>query len=65
MKRKVLGFVAAVLLTIAGTAVLVAYVRGAEDRALAGEETTEIYVVAKQIKRGAPAENLEERVRVE
>ena len=65
MRRKILGFAAAFLLAVFGTAVLVAYVRGAEDRALAGEEVAEIYVVSKEIREGTPAEEIEGSVSLE
>ena len=38
MKRRTLGVIAALVLGAVGTFVLVAYVRDAEDRAVAGEK---------------------------
>jgi pilus assembly protein CpaB len=58
MMRRVLGVVAAVLLAAVGTAFLVIYVRGAEDRALAGQETVDVLVVKEQVARSTKAEDL-------
>ena len=65
MKKRVLGFVAALLLALVGTGLLVAYVRGAEDRALAGEEVVEVFVVSSTIEQGSAGENLEQLVTLE
>lgn len=56
--RRVLGVVAAVVLATIGTAVLVIFVRGAEDRALAGQETVEVLVVKEAVSRETKAEEL-------
>jgi pilus assembly protein CpaB len=45
-----------------GTFVLVRYVQGAEERALAGEETVEVLVVNTAVPRGAAAEDLQGKV---
>ncbi len=65
LKSKIAGVVAAVVLAGAGTALLVGYVRGAEDRALEGEQPTSVYVVSAPIARGTRAEEIGERVRRE
>ena len=65
MKRRIIGIVAAVLLAVVGTAFLVIYVQGAEDRALAGQETVEVLVVTGDIERGTAAEDLGDRVATE
>ena len=65
MKRRITGVVAAVLLAVVGTAFLVIYVRGAEDRALAGQETVEVLVVTGDIERGTAAGDLADRVATE
>ena len=65
MNRRVIGVVAAVLVAAVGTAFLVAFVRAAEDRALAGEETVEVFVVSEQVERGTPAEEVEAFLRSE
>lgn len=50
------------VLAAAGTAVLVMYVRGAEQRALAGQETVDTLVVREAIEEGTPAEEIAGRV---
>ena len=58
MKRTIVGVIAAVALAAVGTTVLVGFVRGAEDRALAGQETVEVLVVRENIERGTPADQI-------
>jgi pilus assembly protein CpaB len=65
MARRIIAIMLSVLLAAAGTVVLVLYVRTAEQRALAGEETVEVLVVAEDVPRGTPAEALADRVRTE
>ena len=55
MRRKIIGFIAAVLTAGLATFALVAYVRGAEHRAVAGEELVDVFVVKQQIRAGSPA----------
>jgi len=62
MNRRIIGVVAAVLLAAVGTAFLVTYVRGAEDRALAGQETVEVLVVKEEVPRGTPVDELGDAV---
>lgn len=62
MNRKLMGVVAAVVLALTGTILLVSYVNGAEDRALAGEKTVRVLVVAQAIKQGTPADALDGKV---
>jgi pilus assembly protein CpaB len=54
-----MGVVAAIVLGALGTFVLVAYVRGAEDRAVAGEKMVGVVVASKTIDAGTAAEDLE------
>jgi pilus assembly protein CpaB len=63
--KRIIAIVAAVTLAAFGTVVLVLYVQSAEDRALAGEETVEVLVVAEDVPRGTPAEGLAGRTRLE
>jgi pilus assembly protein CpaB len=63
--RRVIGVIAAVLLAAIGTLVLVGFVRGAETRALAGEETVEVLVVDDEIARNTPVDELSASVRLE
>jgi pilus assembly protein CpaB len=65
MNKRILGVVAAVLVAAVGTAFLVAFVRGAESRALAGEETVDVLVVNEQVEKGTPADELEDHLRSE
>jgi pilus assembly protein CpaB len=57
MMRRVVGVIAAVVLAMVGTAVLVMFVRGAEARALAGQETVEVLVVKEPIDKETTAED--------
>lgn len=65
MKRRVIGITVAVLLAVLGTFVLTAWVGTAEQRALAGVETTQVYLVSEDVPRGATASELEGKVRLE
>jgi pilus assembly protein CpaB len=65
MRRRLLAAIAALVLLVAGTAVLVAYVRGADARALAGARTVEVLVVDELIPRGTPGSELTELVRTD
>ena len=58
MKARLLGGIAALLVAIIGTVLLVSYVQNADKRALAGTETESIYVVQKAIPAGASAETI-------
>lgn len=57
-KRKILGVIGALLLATIGTIALVAYVRDARDRAVAGEELVPVYRITKQVPAGTPAEEV-------
>ena len=65
MKRRIVGIVAAVFLAMVGTFVLVAYVKGAEDRALAGERTVDVLVARTEIAKGTKAEDIAASVELE
>ncbi len=65
MKKRVIGFIAAVVLALIGTTLLVAFVKGAEDRALAGETIVEVYVASTKIEQGTAGEDLAEMVSLE
>jgi len=58
MNRRLMGAVAAVLLATFGTFVLVGYVKGAEDRAVAGEELVPVLVLKERVPAGTPADAL-------
>lgn len=65
MNRKIVGSLVAILLAAIGTFVLLAYVRAAEDRALAGERVTNVFVVRALVPQGTRAEDLGENVELE
>lgn len=65
MNRKVLGVIAAVLLATVGTFILIAWVKAAEDRALAGEAVVDVLVARENIAEGSAASSLLEKVEVE
>lgn len=58
MKTRLLGGIAALLVAIIGTVLLVSYVQNADKRALAGTETESIYVVQKAIPAGTAADKV-------
>ncbi len=65
MNKKVLGVIGAFVLALVGTMLLVSYVSRAEDRALAGEELVEVYVVSDSVGAGTPAAELADSITVE
>jgi pilus assembly protein CpaB len=65
MRRRLLAAFAALVLLCAGTVVLLAYVRGADARALAGVQTVEVLVADQVIPEGTPADQLTAMVRTE
>ena len=64
-RRKLMGIIASVVLAALGTALLVAYVRSAEDRALDGEEAVGVLVVTETIPKGTKAEEVSAKVKTE
>lgn len=62
MKTRLLGGIAALIVAIVGTVLLVIYVQGADKRALAGTETETVYVVEKPVAAGTSADKLAESV---
>lgn len=54
MKTRLLGGIAALVVAIIGTVMLVFYVQGADKRALANTETQDVYVIQKEIPVGTP-----------
>lgn len=63
--RRTIGIIASVALVGLGALLLIGYVRGAEERALAGEELVGVYVVEEPVDIGATAEEVVAAVRVE
>lgn len=65
MKRKVIGVVAAIALAALGTIILVRWVEDAEERALAGEEQVQVFVVRDQVEAGTPIEDFLDSIDVD
>ena len=65
MKRRLLAAFAALVLLCAGTVVLLAYVHGADARALAGVQTVDVLVADQPIPEGTTAQGLSALVRTE
>jgi pilus assembly protein CpaB len=65
LRRRLLAALAALVLAALGAVVLLAYVRGADARALAGMQTVDVLVVDRPVPEGTPAEELAELVRTE
>ena len=65
MRRRLLAALAALVLAATGAVVLLAYVRGADARALAGVQTVDVLVVDRPVAEGTPGEELAELVRTE
>jgi pilus assembly protein CpaB len=65
MKRRLLAAAAAIVLLVAGTLVLLNYVRGADSRALAGVQTVQVLVADELIPEGTTAAELTSLVRTE
>jgi pilus assembly protein CpaB len=63
--RRLLAALAALLLLVVGTAVLVAYVHGADNRALAGVRSVDVLVADELIPQGTTADQLDSLVRTE
>jgi pilus assembly protein CpaB len=63
--RRILAAVAALVLALVGTVVLVAYVRGADARAMAGVQTVSVLVVDQPVAAGTPGDQLTDLVRSE
>jgi pilus assembly protein CpaB len=58
--KRVLAVIAAIALAAVGTFVVLSYARGAEARALAGEETIEVLVATDAIAQGTLAQDIAE-----
>ncbi|SFK79734.1 Flp pilus assembly protein CpaB [Geodermatophilus ruber] len=65
MRRRLLAATAALVLLVAGTLALLAYVRGADARALAGTRTVEVLVADELIPQGTPATALADLVSIQ
>jgi pilus assembly protein CpaB len=58
LKTRLLGGIAALLVAVIGTVLLVSYVQSADKRALANTETETVYVVEKPVAAGTTTEKL-------
>jgi pilus assembly protein CpaB len=65
VRRRILAALAALVLLVAGTVVLLAYVKAADARALADVRTTEVLVADQVIPEGTPATELTALVRTQ
>jgi pilus assembly protein CpaB len=65
VRRRLLAAIAALVLLVAGTLVLLAYVRGADARALAGTRAVEVLVADDLIPQGTAGSELADLVRTE
>jgi pilus assembly protein CpaB len=65
VNRRIVGLIVALLLAVVGTFSIVAYVHGANARALDGQETVDVLVVRKTIPAGTAADKLGSRVTLE
>lgn len=65
MNKKVVGIIAAAVMAVVGTIILVVFVQGAEDRALEGEELVTVVVARQRIPVATPAAQLEDLVDTE
>jgi len=64
-RRRVVGMIVAAVLATLGTLMLVLYVQGAKNDAVAGERVVDVVVVTKTIPMGSTTEQVSDRVRVE
>ncbi|SLK01464.1 Flp pilus assembly protein CpaB [Arthrobacter sp. P2b] len=58
MKKRLLGGIAALLVAVMGTVLLIMYVQSADKRALANTETSTVFVVQKPVEAGTEAKDL-------
>ncbi|KAE8763446.1 Flp pilus assembly protein CpaB [Georgenia thermotolerans] len=58
MKRRVLAAVAAIVLAVLGGVLVLTYVAGADQRALAGMQPVDVLVVTQPVPQGTPADQL-------
>ncbi|EMY33877.1 hypothetical protein D477_012605 [Arthrobacter crystallopoietes BAB-32] len=65
MKTRIIGAIVALFLAVTGTVMVLSYVAGAEQRALAGTETVGVLVARAAIPEGTPSEQLTDLVAIE
>lgn len=64
-RQKLFGILASFVLAVVGAGLLVAFVRGAEQRALKGEEAVNVLVVTEVVPKGTKAEAMAAKVKTE
>ena len=62
MRGRVVAVISAILLAAVGAVLLTGYVSGADERAMAGVESTSVLVVVEPIAKGTPVSQLGNRV---
>ncbi|MFM7270751.1 MAG: Flp pilus assembly protein CpaB [Actinomycetes bacterium] len=62
MNRRIGGLIAAIILALLGAILVIAYAKGADSRAQAGQKVVEVYVVQDEIPAGTPTGDLGDRV---
>ena len=62
MNRKVLGVLVSIVMAALGTFVVLSYVRDADERAVAGQETVQVLVVSDTIEKGSSPDEVASRV---
>ncbi|MFD1214472.1 Flp pilus assembly protein CpaB [Arthrobacter sp. GCM10027362] len=65
MNIRLLGALAAVVLAVTGTVLIIAYVQDADRRALRGTEPVEVYLVRQRVPAATPAEDLGRYLRLQ
>lgn len=65
MKTRIIGAIVAIVLAAIGAVLLVGYVRGADARAAAGAELTDVYIVQETIAKGTPGESVSDFVKLD
>lgn len=65
MKIRLIGAIVAIILAIAGSLVLLNYVRTADQRAADGAEFVRAYIIEKQVPAGTPAEELNDYLTID
>ena len=62
MNRRIGGLIAAIVLALVGAILVIAYAKGADSRAQAGQKVVKVYVVRSEIPAGTPTGDLGDRV---
>ena len=65
MRIRIIGAVVALILAVTGAVVLFLYVRGADQRAFAGAELVQVFVVTEEIPAGSDATVVADRIEID